>query len=341
MKINLKSNMFLDITMSKIKPIQISKIEQEKKKGFSMLKFNMKGENINYVIANSIKRMIQSDIPIYSFNNFDITENTSIFNNNYLKHHLQNIPVWGIDNNIEEFIKEEINDDEEFSEMTGLMNDDIDLNVEKKVDTSALTKLTMYIDSKNETKDNLSITTDDAKFYYKEGLIKSPYYNPVQLVKLQPNQSIKFSAKAELGTEEISGIYSAISVCYFKENKEDDFDFILESRGQITEKRILKIALKLLNKKLHNFHINIPKNKGMEGVIVTENEDHTLGNIISYGMQIHPSVQFCGYNTPHPLKKEIHIHYKLSSGNINNIIKEVVSYYENIFDNISEKIDKL
>ena len=32
---------------------------------------------------------------------------------------------------------------------------------------------------------------------------------------------------------------------------------------------------------------------------------------------------------------------KLSSGNINNIIKEVVSYYENIFDNISEKIDKL
>ena len=74
---------------------------------------------------------------------------------------------------------------------------------------------------------------------------------------------------------------------------------------------------------------------------VTEDEDHTLGNIISYGMQIHPSVQFCGYNTPHPLKKEIHFHYKLSSGNINNIIKEVVSYYENIFDNISEKIAKL
>jgi DNA-directed RNA polymerase subunit L len=99
--------------------------------------------------------------------------------------------------------------------------------------------------------------------------------------------------------------------------------------------------LKLLSKKLHKFNKNIPKNKGMEGVIVTEDEDHTLGNIISYGMQIHPSVQFCGYNTPHPLKREINIHYKLTSGNINNIIKEVVSYYENIFDNISEKIDKL
>ncbi len=327
--------------MNKVKSIQISKLEEDKKLGFSMLKLNIKGDNINHIIVNSIKRIIQSDIPVYSFNNFDITQNSSVFNNNYIKHHLQNIPVWGIENKIDEFVKKEETDEEEFSEMTGLMNDDIDLNVEKSVDTSALNKLTMYIDSKNDTKDIITVTTDDAKFYYKEGLIKTPYYNPIQIVKLQPNQSIKFSAKAELGTEEMSGIYSATSICFFKENKEDNYDFTLESRGQISEKRILKIALKLLNKKLHKFNKNLPKNKGMEGVIVTEDEDHTLGNIISYGMQIHPSVQFCGYNTPHPLKKEIHFHYKLTSGNINNIIKEVVSYYENIFDNISEKIDKL
>ena len=70
--------------------------------------------------------------------------------------------------------------------------------------------------------------------------------------------------------------------------------------------RILQLALQLLNKKLQKFNQSLPKNKGMEGIIVTKDEDHTLGNIISYGMQIHPSVQFCGYNTPHPLKKEIH-----------------------------------
>ena len=97
MKINLKSNVFLIITMSKVKSIQISKIEEEKKLGFSMLKFNIKGENINHIIVNSIKRIIQSDIPVYAYNNFDITENSSIFNNNYIKHHLQNIdPVCGI-----------------------------------------------------------------------------------------------------------------------------------------------------------------------------------------------------------------------------------------------------
>ena len=327
--------------MNKVKSIQLSKIEQEKKLGFSMLKLNIKGENINHIVLNSIKRIIQTDIPIYAFNNFDITENSSVFNNNYIKGHLQNIPVWGIDNKLDEFIKKEDYQDEEFSETAGLVNDDIDLDVEKDVDTSALNKLTMYIDSKNDTKDILTVTTDNAKFYYKEGLIDSPYYNPIPIVKLQPKDVIKFSAKAELGTEEISGIFSATSICFFKENNNNDYDLIVESRGQITEKRIIKIALKLLNKKLHKFNKNLPKNKGMEGTIVTENEDHTLGNIISYGMQIHPAVQFCGYNTPHPLKKEIHFHYKLFSGNINNIIKEVVSYYENIFDNISKKIDNL
>lgn len=327
--------------MNKVKSIQLSKIEQEKKLGFSMLKLNIKGENINHIVLNSIKRIIQTDIPIYAFNNFDITENSSVFNNNYIKGHLQNIPVWGIDNKLDEFIKKEDYQDEEFSETAGLVNDDIDLDVEKDVDTSALNKLTMYIDSKNDTKDILTVTTDNAKFYYKEGLIDSPYYNPIPIVKLQPKDVIKFSAKAELGTEEISGIFSATSICFFKENNNNDYDLIVESRGQITEKRIIKIALKLLNKKLHKFNKNLPKNKGMEGTIVTENEDHTLGNIISYGMQIHPAVQFCGYNTPHPLKKEIHFHYKLTSGNINSIIKDVVSYYENIFEILKEKIKKI
>ena len=147
------------------------------------------------------------------------------------------------------------------------------------------------------------------------------------------------SAQADLGTEEISGIFSAVSACYFQENKDDDYNFILESRGQISEKRILQIALTQLNKKLQKFNQNLPKNKGMEGQIIVDNEDHTLGNIISHGMQLHPSVKFCGYNTPHPLKKQIEFHYKLESGNLNNIIKDVIIYYESIFDNLKELID--
>lgn len=327
--------------MNKIKEIKVSKLEEEKKLGFSFLRLNLKGSDVNHVITNSMKRIIQSDIPIYSFTDFNITKNSSVFNNNYIKNHLQNIPIWGIENNIDEFIVAENNSEEEFSEATGLVNDDIDLSVEKNVDTSALNKLTMYLDFKNNSKEIITVTTDNAKFYYKEVLIDSPYYNPVQIVKLQPDQEIKLDARADLGTEEISGIFAATSACYFKENSENDYEFIIESRGQLKEKRILEISLNILMKKLKKFNENLPKNKGMEGVIVTEKEDHTLGNIISHGMRIHSSVQFSGYNTPHPLKKEIHFHYKLTSGNINSIIKDVVSYYENIFEILKEKIKKI
>ena len=327
--------------MNKIKEIKVSKLEEEEKLGFSFLRLNLKGSDVNHVITNSMKRIIQSDIPIYSFTDFNITKNSSVFNNNYIKNHLQNIPIWGIENNIDEFIVAENNLEEEFSEATGLVNDDIDLSVEKNVDTSALNKLTMYLDFKNNSKEIITVTTDNAKFYYKEVLIDSPYYNPVQIVKLQPDQEIKLDARADLGTEEMSGIFAATSACYFKENSENDYEFIIESRGQLKEKRILEISLNILMKKLKKFNENLPKNKGMEGVIVTEKEDHTLGNIISHGMRIHPSVQFCGYNTPHPLKKEIHFHYKLTSGNINSIIKDVVSYYENIFEILKEKIKKI
>ena len=326
--------------MNKLKPIKISVNEKEDELGFSKVDLKFKGEDVNHIITNSIKRIVQSDIPIFAFNNFDITLNTSVFNNNYIKNHIQNIPVWGIENNIDEYIEEKENEEEEFSEITGLANDDIDLNVDKNFDVSSINTLTMYVDFKNSTKDIAVVTTDDCKFYYKEGLIKSPYKNPVQIVKLQPGQEIKLSAKAGLGTEEISSIYSATSVCFFKENK-NDYDFIIESIGQISEKRILMLSLQLLKKKLQKFNQNLPKNKGMEGIILVDNEDHTLGNIISYGMQNHSAVRFCGYNTPHPLNKQIKFHYKLDSGNLNSVIKDVIVYYENVFDNIKESINKL
>ena len=105
--------------MNKIKEIKVSKLEEEKKLGFSFLRLNLKGSDVNHVITNSMKRIIQSDIPIYSFTDFNITKNSSVFNNNYIKNHLQNIPIWGIENNIDEFIVAENNLEEEFSEATG------------------------------------------------------------------------------------------------------------------------------------------------------------------------------------------------------------------------------
>lgn len=333
--------------MDKINPVKLSKNEIVSELGFSKVDINIKGPNINYIVINSIKRMIQSKIPIFIFNNFDITVNTSVFNNNYIKGHVQNIPIWGIENMIDEYIpieenekNEEEDQNEDISEPIVIINEDSELNTNKKIDIT-LNKLTMYIDFKNKTNEIIVVTTDNAKFYYKEGLIKSPYKNAIQIVKLQPGQEIKMSAKAELGEEQVSALYSAVSACFFKQKNDNDYDFIVESRGQLTEKRIIEVGLKAINKMLQNFLEILPKNQGLEGKIVIDDEDHTLGNIISYGMQNHPAVKFCGYNTPHPLKKQIIIHYKLENGNLNTIMKDVVVYYETIFDNLRESFNKL
>ena len=177
--------------MKKVKTINVTKKFEDKNLGFSRLELKLKGEDIDNIITNSIKRIVQTDIPIFSFSEINITDNTSIFNNNYVKDHVRNIPVWGIENNLEEYYKKEIIPEEDFSESRGIIDDDIELTVDNKMDTSALNELNMYVEYKNNSKEIYAVTTDDAEFHYQEGLIKSPYYNPIQLVKLQPGQEIK------------------------------------------------------------------------------------------------------------------------------------------------------
>ena len=330
--------------MSKNINVKVKKYTSIKeKKGFSELVLNISGKSVNHNIVNSIKRIIQSDIPIYGFDNFTITSNDSVFNNNYIKNHIRNIPVWGIENKLNEYVKEEEKDEEVevLNETFGIIKDDVDLTTKKDTDYSSLNKLTLYLDYENKKNEIVSVTTNDCIFYYKEGMIKSPYPNPVQIVKLQPNQKIKLSVQANPGTNDINAIYSATSACYFNQNSETDYDLIIESRGQITEKRIIEIGLKLIIKKLDKFLQNLPKSKGMEGILKIENEDHLLGNLLTYQMQQMNSVRFCAYTTPHPLNKEINIDYKLTAGNINTIFKEVVSYYDNVFTHIGKEIGKI
>ena len=126
-------------------------------------------------------------------------------------------------------------------------------------------------------------------------------------------------------------------------------DFTLESRGQITEKRILQVALINIEKNIRNFLKVFLDDiiKGSqdiseeEGLIIVNNEDHTLGNLISRGMQQHSKVKFAGYNLPHPLSKKVHFHYQLEKdGKIKKVMEDVIEYYSELFSNISKLIDK-
>jgi len=334
--------------MQKIGKFSFKIINNITELGNSRIEFNLSGSNMNYTVANTIRRIIFSDIPIYVFDEFKFDKNTSIFHNNYLKLRLRNMPIWSIENNVDYFdvlkLKKTNNyETEETQEENQEYENNIELDIEKTLNSSTLKQLTMYVNYKNKSNDIYTVTTNDAKFYYDQKQISTPYKTGIPIVKLQPNQDIAFNAITKIGTEYLDSIYSAVSVNYYKQNNENDFTFVIESRGQITEKRIIQVALINIERRLKNFLKLIKYDMKLEeskeqGIIIVNNEDHTLGNLITRGLQTHDKISFAGYNLPHPLSNKVHFHYKLKSGNIIKILEDVIEYYLELFKAIEKQI---
>jgi DNA-directed RNA polymerase subunit L len=318
--------------MEEIKDINLKIINDK-----DNLEFNIKGNNIDYVLMNGLRRTIYTDIPIYAFDEINIDINTSIFNNTYLKNRLKNMPVYGIENDItfyNEEKQEEIKNDE---------NNDTEIDIEdnNNINSSSLKQLTMYLHYENKTKSIITVNTNHAKFYYKQKLIDSPYKNPLELIKLQPNQTIKLSAITKLGTEMKNTIYTAVNVCHYNENNENDYNFIVESSGQIKEKKIIHIGIENLIKRLNNISnlLNDEKKEfGNQGVILIDNEDHTIGNLLSRGLIRHKDIEYASYNMDHPLIRKVNLKYKIKKNNIKDILNDVIKYYIKIYNIIKNKI---
>jgi len=262
-----------------------------------------------------------------------------------MKLRLRQMPVWGIENTIDFVDYNQINNKVEDTIQEGEeQEDDIELEVEKSFNSTSLKQLNMFVNYKNKTNDIVTVTTNDAKFYYEEKQIQSPYKIAIPLVKLQPNQEISFSAITKLGTEQEDAMYSAICIAGYKQINDNEFNFFLESRGQNSEKRILLVALINIERRIRKFLKLLQENKITEddehGQIIVNNEDNTLGNLISRGMQQHNKITFAGYNLPHPLAKKVMFHYKLvNGGKIKNVIEDVVEYYSELFNNIQKFVE--
>jgi len=322
--------------------LTLKNVLHDKTKGSSRLEFDITGKEVNYVIINTLRRMVLSDIPIYAYSEFIFNKNNSIFHNNFIKNQIKNLPVWGIDNKIEFYEKLKVSNNEVNNEIEDL-EDNVELSVDKKINSTSLEQLTMYVDYNNKSNDIITITTEHAKFYFAQKQISNPYPTPIQLVKLQPTQNITFTAVTSIGIEKENAIYSPVSICVYEEKKENEFKFIIESKGQITEKVILHRAIINLNKNiesiLNQFIENLDNNE-LSGQIEIKNEDHTIGNLITHGLQNHKNVTFASYYLPHPLEKRVIIEYKLKSGKFKDVLKEVINEYIELYNKLDKLIEK-
>jgi DNA-directed RNA polymerase subunit L len=325
------------------KDIEIKQISWDKELMNSRLEFEITG--ISHTIINTFRRTILSSIPIYSYNNITISENTSVFNNNYMKLRISNLPVYGIhsDNPIYTPVEKKENKIIEENDLN-----DININPQDdQINSSSLKLLTMYLDYYNNTDEIITVGTDDCKFYYIEKQIKSPYPKNIPIIKLQPKQKFKMSAITELGIEENNSIFSPVSVFTYKQLADNKFLVIIESRGQIDEKTIIQYAYDNIKMILDNFLKLIPEENNTNstnnsGKFQMNNADHTLGNLISEGLQSHKEVKFGGYNCPHLLDKKIIFHYELndSKNNIKDVISEIVDNYQKVFLKINKLVQE-
>lgn len=287
----------------------MSKIISHDKELFnSKLDINIEGKDINYVVVSTLRRIIFSKIPIFSFTEFEIKENTSIFNNDQIKLRLKNMAIIGVKNDL------------------------IFLNEEESI--SSLKQLTMYINYQNTSENIYSVTTDDVQFYYGGDKIDKLYKTPIPLIKLQKNQKIKLSAITTVSTEESSSlksIFSPVSVCYYNEEKDNKFTFVIESRGQISEKEIFNRAIDNIVRDLDILYELIPDKNPQNSSLLLDNYDHTYGNLLARGLQDDNDIEFASYNMPHLLDNKIKINYNLKKGELKLVIKKIINDYKKLY----------
>jgi DNA-directed RNA polymerase subunit L len=330
--------------MNKVGKINIKQKSYDNSPMSSRLELNIKGNDIDQVVVNTIRRVCLTDIPIYIYNKFHFVENTSIFNNNYIKLRLRNIPVIGIYSDTP-FYKSDIGDDNnDDNYIENLMNiDDINLKTEYNLESTNLKQFTLYLDYQNKTNNIVTVGTDDCKFYYQEKEIKTPYKINIPIIKLQANQSIKLTVISEIGIEKMDALYSPVSVLYFTKNNNTDYDLISESRGQLEEYKILEYGIENILNQLDILKNDINKKKlpdTKKNTIIFDNNNHTMGNLLSHGMRKNNKIIFAGYNMPHILDDKIEIKFELKSDNITNILNEVIDYYKDLFNNIKNNLNK-
>lgn len=316
----------------------------------SNLIINFSGNSINHVIVNTLKRIILTLIPVYAFDPVDMIfgQNTSIFNNDYMRLRLSNFPLYF---STKHSIKE-LNNIKTLEEAKIL---DYRANIgSKEIDETTLLDLKferdnfmMTVNVKNNSPTDImdvETTTPGVNFYWNNEKIDHPYDLPLLIIQLKPNEVFNVTCKSSLNIALKNAIYRCCTLCYYNQNNENDYDFHLHSRRQIYEKEILLRACKILIQKVQlsiSIIIKNIKDKELddlfEGTIEIDGEYHTLSNLITRFLQDHDNIEFAGYAIGHPSVAMVKIEYisrdKISKI-LNDIQKEIISVYSEIMDQI-------
>lgn len=302
----------------------------------------IKGKSINHVIINTLRRIILEDIPNYSFNSdkIKIIKNTSVYNNDYMRNRIENLPLFGINFplNLKEYeiIRKYSRGRKSYEEVMDRKK------IEEDNDDITKHAFSIYCNFKNSTDSIQDVTSNDLEYYKDRQKIQSIYPNKVLINRLKPGEEFEFSASVDKGIALNHSRYSVVGVCIFEMIKENEFLFKMEPRGSLKIKDIFERAFKIINFRLLTYLNKIMKLKFSEknsGKIILNNEDHTFGNLLTRGLQDHKNIDFAGYKLEHLLIRDVIIEYNTNGGKtIKEILVDVINNFIKLFEQFDKKI---
>jgi DNA-directed RNA polymerase subunit L len=300
------------------------------------LHLKIKGETINHVIINTIRRIMLEELPGYAFdvNKISIKNNTSVFNNDYIRNRIENLPIPNLENKF---------DVDEYESIRNIILNNIIQDKDDDINNYHL--LNMYLKKKNDSDHIINITSDDCEFYLKGKKIKSIYNNPILICKLKPNEEIELSTVINKSIPLQHSRYSLVGISCFEQVNENEYIFKYENRDQINNKEIFNRTCKIIIFRLKNFLSKIKNQKFLNnnhGKIILENENHTMGNLIARGLQDDKNINFAAYKMDHLLIKELTIEYIINNNkSINEILNKTVNQQIKIYEEIIKKFNLL
>jgi DNA-directed RNA polymerase subunit L len=286
------------ITFEKHKfDIDISQTELQKSNGLdaSWLTLHISGKDFNIKILNSLRRVMNNNIPNYAFSRdlIDINTNTSVpFDNDQMTHRLAHLPVSGIDPDLYYL-------SEKYWYKVNYADKHRDIYPDEK-------KVEIYIDSVNDTDEIINVTTEDMRMCIDDEEIQ-PYNKkyPMLLIKLRPTEKFKCYMKAVLGIGDRDAIWKGIGNAFYDELENGDFTFTVESISQFSEYDSLMRGCKFLIKKLSMIKNDVLQKSNTDNIsnekiifFKLDNENHTIGEILNYEFQNHKDFDFSGLIKP-------------------------------------------
>ena len=323
---------------------------------------------IRISFVNAIRRTIISDIYTYAIDEKSVNffENSSMLNNEFLKHRLTLIPVVSdlelSDINYENIVIscKKNNDGENMESI--YVKDFIckDITTEKIIDNDKLFggepqkeyKYENILLCKIKNKQQLSF---DAKLVKNNaehgGSVFSPVSKCIYTFKIDDKEVKKMTSNMN-ETEKTAFNTLDIERVYAKNDKGEPnvYQFCIESIGFYKPKNIVLLGIESLINRLNNLKtdFNNKKSKKVELVendinpdffdFLIDNENETIGNLLSTYITYDENVFFCGYVIEHPLKKNIVLRIKL---NVNNNLENIISLIDKNIDNITGLLNNI